>query len=178
MSELPAPYVLRTGRSGELTRAVAIDDSGAELFAGLGIHFEIPEHHPYVQAERMRWQLALERGDLAFACHAGEPVGFFVLDRLADRPYLEQLSVRHDRGRRGLGRALLEAVCARCAEQGDAELWLTTYAHVPWNAPFYARCGFEQVPEASCSPELQAVLEEQRGALPAPEQRVAMRKRL
>jgi GNAT superfamily N-acetyltransferase len=178
MSELPAPYVLRTGRAGELPRAVAIDDSGSTLFAGVGIHFEIPDRHPYVQAERMRWQLALERGDLAFACQAGEPVGFFVLDRLADQPYLEQLSVRPDRGRRGLGTALLEAACARLAEQGDAELWLTTYAHVPWNAPFYARCGFVVVPEASCSPELRAVLEEQRGALPVPEQRVAMRRKL
>jgi GNAT superfamily N-acetyltransferase len=101
-------------------------------------------------------------------------VGFFALDMLGERAYLDQLSVRMDHGRRGVGKALIEAACERFRARGAAEIWLTTYAHVPWNGPFYERCGFHVVPEAQCSVELRTVLEEQRGALPAPTQRVAM----
>ena len=101
------------------------------------------------------------------------PVGLLVMDRLDGQPYLEQLSVRVSAQRRGLGRSLL----LRAIEWAGAEpLWLTTYAHVPWNAPFYERHGFVAVPESACAPALLAALEEQRRFLPAPQQRIAMRR--
>jgi len=174
MLKLPTPYALRPAHPGELPCAVAIDDAGAEQFEAIGIRFDLSDEHPFVQAERLRWQHALKMGELFFACHADEPVGFFALSTVAGHAYLEQLSVRPDHGRRGLGTALLQAACARCAAHGDIQLWLTTYAHVPWNAPFYERCGFRIVPEVECDPQLRALLDEQRSALPAPEQRVAM----
>jgi hypothetical protein len=58
---------------------------------------------------------------------------------------------------------------------GEA-LWLTTYAHVPWNRAFYERFGFAVVPESSCGGDILEILTEQRRWLPAPEQRVAMRR--
>ena len=93
------------------------------------------------------------------------------------KPYLEQLSVRPAQGRRGLGGALLERACRWAAAQTASELWLATYAHLPWNAPFYERRGFRQVPEASCGPELRALIAEHKRVLPQPEQRVVMLQR-
>ena len=45
-------------------------------------------------------------------------------------------------GRLGLGRLLVKAVLAAAEERGYRAVTLRTYAHVPWNAPFYLSCGF------------------------------------
>ncbi len=56
-------------------------------------------------------------------------------------------------------------------------LWLTTYAHLPWNGPFYERHGFVVMRDNDCGPELRAILDEQRAVLPDPKKRVAMARR-
>ncbi|WP_109507618.1 GNAT family N-acetyltransferase [Nocardioides speluncae] len=61
--------------------------------------------------------------------------------------HLEMLAVHPDHGRRGIGTALLEACCAAAAAGGHEELTLTTFANVPWNAPYYLRLGFAVVEE-------------------------------
>ena len=37
---------------------------------------------------------------------------------------------------------------------GYRQVTLTTFRDVAWNAPFYARCGFRELPLADASPEL------------------------
>ncbi len=56
--------------------------------------------------------------------------------------HLEQLSVLPEFGRRGYGRRLVEAAAKESRRRGHAEITLRTFAEVPWNAPFYATCGF------------------------------------
>lgn len=58
--------------------------------------------------------------------------------------HLEQLSVLPAVGRRGHGRALVESAKTEAAGRGHERITLRTYADVPWNAPFYASCGFEE----------------------------------
>jgi hypothetical protein len=36
-------------------------------------------------------------------------------------------------------------------------LTLTTFTHVPWNAPYYERLGFRPLPEAELTPGLVAI---------------------
>lgn len=50
-------------------------------------------------------------------------------------------------GRKGLGTALVTRIVDLARRRGAPALYLTTFAHVPWNAPFYARLGFSPVPE-------------------------------
>ncbi|MCG7307923.1 GNAT family N-acetyltransferase [Brachybacterium sp. ACRRE] len=77
-------------------------------------------------------------------------VGFAHVREVEKRPsdedppeaHLEQLAVLPAHGRRGIGRSLVEAACAWAAARGHARISLRTYAEVPWNAPFYVRCGF------------------------------------
>ncbi len=76
--------------------------------------------------------------------------------------------------RRGIGTSLLRRAIAWAAADSSSRLWLTTWAHVPWNAPFYARHGFVAHPEAACGPELRAILRRQREVLPDPDRRIAM----
>ena len=81
----------------------------------------------------------------------GSPaVGFAHLIELDDgSAHLEQLSVHPRAQRRGLGRTLLRAVFGIVRDRGLERVTLTTYADVPWNAPFYARLGFTVVREPS-----------------------------
>jgi hypothetical protein len=72
----------------------------------------------------------------------------------------------------------IERAAAALFSPPAASLTLTTFRHVPFNAPFYARRGFAEIPAHEQGPELVAQLadEARRGLDPA--RRVAMRLRL
>lgn len=124
---------------------------------------------------------AATASELAAARHilvAGRPpVGFARLEEIDGQAHLEQLSVHPDAAGAGLGRALVQAALHWAREQGYAAMTLTTFADVPFNAPFYARCGFEVVryPEGGLAGVRQ---HETALGLDALGKRVAMRARL
>ncbi len=80
------------------------------------------------------------------ALRSGEPAGFAVAGPLGGGLHLRELSVDPAHGRRGIGTALVDTVIAASREQGLAGVSLTTFRDVPFNAPFYARLGFEELP--------------------------------
>ena len=164
---------IRRAAPHELDEAVAIDDDACALFATVGLHLDLPADHPFARAERARWLAAMREG-LVWLAETPATTGLLVLGTVDGIRYVDQLSVRMDAMRQGIGRALL----ARAVEwaQGDA-LWLTTYAHVPWNRGYYERRGFGVVPEAECPAGIVAALDEQRRWLPEPAQRIAMCRR-
>lgn len=121
----------------------------------------------------------MEAGTALLASDAsGEPIGFAAAGMLDGEPYLDQLSVRTNFMRLGIGTALIDAVASNAARAGSRVLWLTTYRHLPWNRPFYERAGFVAMPEHECGREILEVLRYQRCWLPFPEERVVMRKML
>lgn len=96
--------------------------------------------------------------DYAEAFHimvAGRPpVGFIQLEIVDGQAHLEQLAVSPAFSRRGIGRALVTAAMAWASEAGFSAMTLTTFAQVPFNAPFYASCGFAELPQRKWGPEL------------------------
>lgn len=169
---LPDGYLLRTTDVAELDALVQLDDAACVLYERAGMHFSFPSDHPFVQDEWTRWRRALGQGlGRAVVTSAGKLAAFAIFGEVDDEPYLDQLSVHPDHQRRGLGSFLI-AECIRWAAGRD--LWLTTYAHLPWNGPYYSRWGFSPVPEEQCGPQMRAVLRSQRAALPEPEKRIAM----
>jgi GNAT superfamily N-acetyltransferase len=81
-----------------------------------------------------------------FVLVTGEPpVGFAHVLDLEGTAHLEQLAVRPDHHRHGLGTALVRAALQRAGNDGHTRLTLSTYADVAWNRPFYERLGFEVV---------------------------------
>ena len=160
--------MIRTVRQAELEQLVEIDDAAGILFAQAGLELAFEAGHPFVAAELDRWGAALARGTVRGFERDGELVAFAVLGRCDGVAYLEQLSVHPTAMRSGIGTVLLRHVVATV----DPPLWLTTYAHLPWNRPYYERFGFAV--SDVYGPELARLLEEQRRYLPAPEERVAM----
>lgn len=76
------------------------------------------------------------------------PVGFVHVLDSDGHAHLEQLSVLPTVGRQGFGRRLVSAALDEARDRGYTRMTLRTYAEIPWNAPFYASCGFlESIPE-------------------------------
>ncbi len=106
---------------------------------------------------------------------AGTPVGFVACKTIDEEAYLAELDVIPAYARRGIGSLLALAVADWAKSQGFSYLTLTTYADLPFNAPFYARLGFEIFAPVTGS-TLAAILEKQATRLG--DGRVAMRLRL
>ena len=109
---------------------------------------------------------------------AGAPVGFAVASVGGQRVHLEELDVLPAHGRKGVGSALLGAVEDYALKSDCTEVTLTTFRDVPWNAPFYARIGFEAIPEQELDAEIARRLSYETALRLDRSRRVAMRKRL
>jgi GNAT superfamily N-acetyltransferase len=79
----------------------------------------------------------------------GRPIGFALMKLRHGRAWLDRLSVLDRWQRHGLGTALIERTSTRAGRLGFETLYLSTYRDVPWNAPFYARRGFAEMPQGS-----------------------------
>lgn len=81
---------------------------------------------------------------------AGRPcVGFSRLVEIDGGAHLEQLAVLPSHSGRGIGRALVEESKAWASDHDYTSITLSTFADVPFNAPFYATCGFEPIRDLS-----------------------------
>lgn len=121
---------------------------------------------------------ALARAAAVFVA-GSPPVGFAQLEVVDASAHLRQLAVDPAFGRRGVGTALVRACCGWAARHGYRELTLTTFAEVPFNAPFYARLGFAVLDDAALPPGLARLRRrEAQSGLDALGLRVAMRARL
>ncbi|RKN47293.1 GNAT family N-acetyltransferase [Streptomyces hoynatensis] len=135
---------------------------------------EIAEDEPPTLAE-----LAVhQRAGLAWvaADDRDRPVAYLVAAPVDGGLHIEQVSVHPSRARRGLGRSLIEHLAGHAAAGGYAALTLTTFADVPWNAPYYARCGFTALAEEELTPGLRAIVRRERAAGLGRWPRVCMRR--
>ncbi|GAC1034729.1 GNAT family N-acetyltransferase [Pseudomonas sp. No.21] len=119
------------------------------------------------QAEGRLW-VAQEGGGMA--------VGFALVEVLGGIALLAELDVLPSLGRRGIGRRLIAAARDWAEARGHDALYLTTFADIPWNAPYYARLGFRPLEEAELHDELIRRLKEEKAFGLA--DRVAMQLRL
>ncbi|MDH6706940.1 ribosomal protein S18 acetylase RimI-like enzyme [Kitasatospora sp. MAA19] len=93
-------------------------------------------------------------GDAALPADPGPIAGYLLAEPVDGALHIEQVSVHPDHARRGIGRALIEHLAAGT----DAPaLTLTTFTDVPWNAPYYARCGFRPLADHEVTPGLREI---------------------
>lgn len=108
----------------------------------------------------------------------GSPVGYAAATPLDGFLHLAELSVDPDHGRIGVGAALVEAVAALADRRGLPGVTLTTFRDIPFNAPFYARLGFEELPLSGVSATLRERFFAELPPLIEAETRVLMLRRL
>lgn len=170
-------FGIRPALASEIPILKDIDDDASALYAECALSIELGQDHVFVRAELVRWlrSIELQRAFLAVD-QTGRGLGFATLDVVDGEPYLDQLAVRVDAMRRGIGRRLLACAVDWARAAGGSALWLTTYDHVPFNRPYYERHGYLVVPEDACGPGILHHIHEQRRYLPAPAERIAMRR--
>jgi GNAT superfamily N-acetyltransferase len=164
-------YRIVDARPRDLHLIGAIELAAAELLRG-----HAPDTVLNETTREQNLRDAQSQGRLWVALARDTPVGFAHVEVLEpNAAHLQEIDVHPDHGRRGLGRRLVAEVCGWAEERGYLAVTLTTFRDIPWNMPFYARLGFEEIPTAALSPALRSVLqdEDRRGLDPA--RRVAMR---
>ncbi|RBY80432.1 GNAT family N-acetyltransferase [Blastococcus sp. TF02-09] len=116
---------------------------------------EIAGDEPLPVAELDRYR----RAGLAWAAvdDGDRPVGYLLAEPVDGALHVEQVSVHPRAARRGVGRALLEHAAGHAVATGRDALTLTTFGDVPWNAPYYRRCGFRVLAEDEWTPGLRAI---------------------
>jgi GNAT superfamily N-acetyltransferase len=147
---------IRAARTSELPVLQAVERAAGEPFASLGMA-EIAEDEPYP----LPVLAASEQAGLLWvaASETDEPVAYLMASVVDGCLHIDQVSVHPGSARRRLGRALLEHAASRAAAEGLAALTLTTFASVPWNAPYYLRCGFRVLDDTELTPGLRAIRE-------------------
>lgn len=162
--EAPAPagYAIRPAEPLHIPYLNDIELAATELFPP----GSIPEH---IRHDRTPDTLLTEgerEGRLWVAldtAHDTEKAMGYALLRVVDGyALLAQIDVHPAHGRKGLGTALVRQVIRKAGDMGMHELYLTTFAHVPWNAPFYQKLGFSILNEANMPFFLGEILEEER----------------
>ena len=157
MSLVIQGYSIRLAEVADIPYLSAVELAAAQLLRGYA-----PESVLAGTTDEVTFAAATLAGRLWVASRDNIPVGFALVKMLAeDLPHLEEIDVHPTHGRRGLGRALVRAVCDWAIACGYAMLTLTTFRNVPWNFPFYARLGFVEVSWETLRPELATVVFEE-----------------
>jgi GNAT superfamily N-acetyltransferase len=166
---------IRLARDDDLSALPDIERAANALFADYGLAEQLSDILTPIESLREginahRLWVAVDETD--------RPVGFALASIVGDNAHLDELDVHPTHGRRGLGAALVAAVCDWAKASGYRAITLTTLRHVPWNTPWYQRLGFRILEDDKLTTALRDLLHEeiQRG-LPA-DQRVAMRREL
>lgn len=89
-------------------------------------------------------------------------VGFLAAEVVDQGLHIAEMGVVPSSGRQGIGRALLKAAVEHAGQRGLRGVTLTTFAHIPWNAPFYAKNGFVELAPAHVGPGLAERIERER----------------
>ncbi|PWC07173.1 GNAT family N-acetyltransferase [Mycetocola zhujimingii] len=149
---------VRQARADDLEILEAIENEADALFVSV---FSIAGWRPAPSYAKP----SQENGFILVASDTlgSDAIGFAHVLEVPGGGHLEQLSVRPSAARRGHGRALVEAVKSESRLRGYERVTLRTFAHVPWNAPFYLSCGFiERDPDSDFLRDL-LLAEQQQG---------------
>lgn len=164
---------IRTAHRDELPALQELELAAGVLFREIGMT-DVAEHPPpaveVFEEFRQAGQLWVAVDD------ADKPTGFVFVKLVDDGVHIEQVSVHPDQQGHGIGRELIEYVALWAAEQGIPVLTLTTFRSVPWNAPYYARLGFTELPAAEFTPGLSEILAAETAFGLDPAERVFMRR--
>ncbi|WP_228084107.1 GNAT family N-acetyltransferase [Streptomyces profundus] len=144
----------REVREDELPLLRAIERAAGEPFRQLGMD-AIADDEPPAVAELRRYRQA----GMAWVAvdETDRPSAYLVAEWVDGEAHVAQVSVRPEHAHRRIGRALLDRLAAHARAAGSPALTLTTFADVPWNAPYYRRCGFVELTPAELTPGLRAI---------------------
>jgi GNAT superfamily N-acetyltransferase len=175
MSQAVKSSIIRRATAADLGCLPAIERSAAQAFRGAGVG--LSPDAPVSSAEA--WRPALRAGTLWVAGNeAGRIVGFLAARRINLALHIDEMDVAFDHQRRGIGRALLDAVIDWARKAGLREITLTTFRDLAFNRHFYASAGFVDIAPGEMSERLAGIMAREADYGLDPSKRCAMALRL
>jgi ribosomal protein S18 acetylase RimI-like enzyme len=167
MRILESGYTIRSARLEELIFLAQIEQSAARLFLDTSYSFLVDADPLPLDVIRQQFQAGL----VWVAVNRHEVVvGYAIAREVEGTLYLQEIDVAPEHGRRGIGSALVNAVCAWAKQQGYRIITLSTFRDVAWNAPFYSKLGFRILDESELTTGFQQIrLQEIEAGLPISE---------
>lgn len=154
-------YAIRLAVADDIPQLAAIERAAATIFPPGSIPDAIRDDAVPEELHRE----GMEKGDLFIAADAlNRPVGYALMRFVDTLALLAQLDVHPDHGKQGLGTALIRHAAERARTLGFTALYLTTFTHVPWNAPFYTKLGFAALLPEKLPPAIRLILHAERAA--------------
>ncbi|MEV4351992.1 GNAT family N-acetyltransferase [Actinoplanes sp. NPDC049596] len=147
---------IRTALPSDLPQLQEIERAAGESFRSLGMAAIADDDPPplevlaHYQRAGRAW-VAVDEWDA--------PIGYLLARPVDGDVHVEQVTVHPSHQGQGVGRRLLERAEQYAVEAGAPAVTLTTFAEVPWNAPYYRRRGFVVLDAAALTPGLRAVRE-------------------
>lgn len=165
--------MIRDARAEDLSKMRGIEAAAGEVFRHVGMAAVADDPPPALDA------LAVYQQDgraWVATDAADDPIAYLLLDVVGRFAHIEQVTVHPRYARRGIGRLLIEEAARWAGARGLYGLTLTTFEEVPWNAPYYRRLGFQEVPESQWSEGIRQIVQSERGHGLALWPRVVMKK--
>jgi GNAT superfamily N-acetyltransferase len=145
---------VRAARADDLLIVQDIERAAGQLFRAVGMPEIADDPPPSVDALTAYQQAG--RAWVA-ADPADVPVAYLIADPVDGQLHIEQLAVLPSHARRRIGGQLIEYLAHQALAAGIPALTLTTFAEVPWNAPYYRRCGFGVIDDEAFTPSLRSI---------------------
>ncbi|MFT5442605.1 MAG: GNAT superfamily N-acetyltransferase [Myxococcota bacterium] len=152
-------YEVRTALDSDIESLPAIEVAAAQVVP-------VEDLGPSLRNEGMSVRAfaeASESGRLLVAASRQDarPVGFAMMLIVDGQAHLHELDVEPSHARKGLGAALVKEAARWAQSRGLRAVTLTTFRHLAFNAPFYARYGFRELAPGEIGSELEAMLKDE-----------------
>lgn len=149
-----SPYQIRPAQESDLQILNDIENAAAYLFQNTKYALEIDLDPLSIGFLKRQLKLdliwvAVDQKDL--------PVGFAVLMIIDNYVHLHELCVHPEHGQKGLGTLLTQRVIQFAQDARFLGVTLSTFRDIPWNAPFYKKLGFQEIPADDTRPGLAGI---------------------
>ena len=167
-------YTIGLATRDELSAVATVEVAAARSVPREDIALEVADQ----PMQRAELEQACRQRRLWVARVNGVVVGFVAGGLKDGLPYVCEIDVLPTHGRHGIGTALMRVAIQWARGKRASHLTLTTFRHLPYNAPFYAKLGFEEIPVDDLGPEIRAQLKKEARMGLDSSRRVAMRCKL
>ena len=157
--------MIRAARKVDLPALRELERAAGAVFRDLGMA-AVADDEPPSLADLGRFQS--DGRAWVYTDATDHPIAYLLVEAVDGSAHIEQVSVHPSHARQGLGRALVETAAGWAHRRALAALTLTTYAEVPWNAPYYERLGFQLLPADQLTDGLRRIVEHEAARGPRP----------
>lgn len=145
---------IRLAREEDLPVFQAIEVAAGRAFAEIGMTAVAGDEPPTLEVLR-----GFRRDGTAWAHVDADdvPDAYLIAEIVDGSAHIEQVSVHPTAARKRIGRALIENLAQWARERGISTMTLTTFTEVPWNGPYYQRCGFRYLTDGETTAGLREI---------------------